>query len=150
MPDAATTVADLRDVVRQFVAERAWEVFHSPKNLAMSVAIEAAELMERFQWLEVAESRQVIADPQARAAIAEEIADVASYLLALCNVMHLDLSDTVQAKMAKNAAKYPVGAYRGRYGPEDQRAPLGTGGGEQGQPASGEGPAGLEAEGSPC
>lgn len=150
MSDASTTMAGLREVVRQFVAERGWEVFHSPKNLAMSLAIEAAELMEHFQWLDVAESRRLADDAAAKAAIAEEMADVASYLLALCNTLDLDLSEALRAKMAKNAQKYPVEQYRGRYGPTDRRAPAPSGGGEQGQPAPGDGPAGLEAEGSPC
>ena len=119
----------------------------TPKNLAMSLAIEAAELMEHFQWLEVEESRHVADAPAVRQAIGEEMADVASYLLAMCNVLQLDLSDAVRDKMAKNARKYPVEQFKGRYGPEDQRGPAGTGGGDQGQPAPGDGPAGLEAEG---
>lgn len=150
MPDTTTTIADLREVVWQFVAEREWGVFHSPKNLAMSLAIEAAELMEHFQWLDVAESRHAADAPATRQAIAEEMADVASYLLALCNVLQLDLSDAVQAKMAKNAQKYPVAQFKGRYGPEDTRGQARTGGGDQGQPALGDGPAGLEAEGKAC
>ena len=63
MDDDSTTLADLRGLVRRFVDERDWRQFHSPKNLSMSLAIEAAELMEHFQWIDIAESRRVAADP---------------------------------------------------------------------------------------
>ena len=116
--DAATTVAELRGMIARFVAERDWEQFHSPKNLAMSVAIEAAELMEHFQWIDVPESRQVAEDPQRLQAIGEELADVVSYALALANALDLDVSDAVGRKMVKNAAKYPAEQFRGKYGPK--------------------------------
>jgi dCTP diphosphatase len=108
MHDQQTTVAELRQWMTQFVAERHWEKFHSPKNLAMSIAIEAAELMEHFQWLEVSESRATQHDPAKLAAIGEELADVLSYTLALANSLQIDLSSTLAAKMVKNAIKYPV------------------------------------------
>ena len=72
--------------------ERDWRQFHSPKNLSMSLAIEAAELMEHFQWIDAAESRRVGDDPAKLAAVREEIADVLCYLLALANELDLDLS----------------------------------------------------------
>jgi NTP pyrophosphatase (non-canonical NTP hydrolase) len=121
MSDARTTVADLRELVRAFVAERDWQPFHSPKNLSMSLAIEAAELMEHFQWLTVEQSRSAIADDSKRSAVGEELADVICYALALVNVLELDLAATVREKMQKNAAKYPADEYRGRFGPEDQQ-----------------------------
>jgi NTP pyrophosphatase (non-canonical NTP hydrolase) len=94
--------------MREFVAARRWECFHSPKNLAMSLAIEAAELMEHFQWQDVQESRQVISDEAKLAAVGEELADVISYALALANVLELDVSETLHAKIAKNGIKYPL------------------------------------------
>jgi NTP pyrophosphatase (non-canonical NTP hydrolase) len=115
MSDADTTVQELRDAMREFVAERDWEQFHSPKNLAMSMAIEAAELMEHFQWQDTDASRHAAADPAAKQAIGEELADVLCYALSLSNALGVDLSDAVRAKMAKNARKYPVERYRGRY-----------------------------------
>ncbi len=107
MPDATTTIEELKEAVRRFVAQRRWEPYHSPKNLAMAVAVEAAELMEPFLWLDLDESRRLPADPAKRAALADEIADVAYVLLNLCQSLGIDLSDAFAAKMAKNAVKYP-------------------------------------------
>src|SRR5436189_6164805 len=105
MFDQTTTVADLREIVRRFVEERDWRQFHSPKNLSMSLAIEAAELMEHFQWIDVAASRRVKNDPDKRAAVGEELADVLCYALALANEMELDISEIIRAKMIKNGVK---------------------------------------------
>jgi NTP pyrophosphatase (non-canonical NTP hydrolase) len=118
--DSDTTVAELREIVRRFVQERDWGQFHSPKNLSMSLAIEAAELMEHFQWIDVAESKAATDDPQKLSAVAEELADVVCYALALANELNVDLASAVRDKMGKNAIKYPADEYRGRYGPEHQ------------------------------
>ena len=117
MSDASTTLADLRELVRRFVDERDWRQFHSPKNLSMSLAIEAAELMEHFQWIDIAESRRVADDAAKLAQVREEIADVLCYLLALANELDIDLATAVGDKMVKNAAKYPAELSRGRYDP---------------------------------
>ena len=117
--DHDTTIKSLRELIRRFVDERDWRQFHSPKNLSMSLAIEAAELMEHFQWIDIAESRATASDPQKLAAIREELADVLCYALALANELDIDVSQAVREKMVKNAAKYPAAEYRGRYGPED-------------------------------
>jgi len=122
--DERTTLGELRNIVRQFVDQRDWQQFHTPKNLAMALAIEAAELMEHFQWLTPQASRQVAEDPTRREAAGEELADVLCYTLAIAEELGLDLADAFQRKMVKNRAKYPVEEYRGRYGPED------AGGGE--------------------
>ena len=119
--DEKTTVAQLRATVQQFVDERDWNRFHSPKNLAMSAAIEAAELMEHFQWISMEDSRRTATDPDKLAQIGEELADVLCYCLALANQLELDISDTIARKMEKNALKYPAEEYRGRFGPEDER-----------------------------
>src|SRR5258706_10454812 len=97
--DASTTLAELRGLVREFVEERDWRQFHSPKNLSMSLAIEAAELMEHFQWIEAAESRHIGDDPTKLEEVRDEIADVMCYLLALANELKLDLSSAVRDKM---------------------------------------------------
>jgi NTP pyrophosphatase (non-canonical NTP hydrolase) len=117
MSDTATTVAELREAMRRFVAEREWEQFHSPKNLVMGLAVEAAELMEHFLWIDLDASREVARDPVQRSAVADEMADVACYLLALCNTLGIDLSEAVRSKLAKNAIKYPVEKCKGRYRP---------------------------------
>ncbi len=107
--DGHTTVSALRKLVDAFVGERDWHVYHAPKNLAMALAIEAAELMEHFQWSSVDATRQITPDSERGAAVAEELADVVCYALALANAMGIDVSRTVAAKMAHNARKYPPG-----------------------------------------
>jgi NTP pyrophosphatase (non-canonical NTP hydrolase) len=120
MSDSTTTVADLKRLVNDFVDRRDWHRFHAPKNLAMSLAIEAAELMEHFQWISAEQSRLAVNDADQLAAIGEELADVVCYALAMANELGLDLSTAVGRKIAKNEQKYPAEEYRGRYGPEDQ------------------------------
>ena len=115
MADERTTVAELREVVRQFVAERNWEPFHTPKNVSMGIAIEAAELMEHFLWIDGAASLEVALQPEKKAAIADEMADVAAYLLRLSDVLGIDLSEALRGKMVKNALKYPAEKYRGKF-----------------------------------
>ena len=114
-PDSNTTVAELRKLVADFVAERDWSQFHSPKNVSMALAIEAAELMEHFQWLTTDASRDLATEPEKLAEVAEELADVIGYSFALANELGLDISSDVRAKMVKNAQKYPAEKYRGRY-----------------------------------
>ncbi len=121
MRDEATTVAQLRQVVAEFVAARDWQQFHAPKNISMALAIEAAELMEHFQWISVDASREVAEQPDKLADVGEELADVLCYVLALANELDLDLTETLEAKMVKNERKYPADEYQGRYGPEDDR-----------------------------
>lgn len=119
MSDSTTTIAELRELVRAFVEERDWRQFHAPKNLAMSISIEAAELMEHFQWISVEDSRDVAHDPAKRAAAGEELADVIAYGFALANELGLDLADAIRDKMAKNVRKYPATEFRGRWGRDD-------------------------------
>jgi NTP pyrophosphatase (non-canonical NTP hydrolase) len=104
--DSTTTVADLKGVVQQFVDERNWRKFHNAKNLSMSLAIEAAELMEHFQWLTTDEV--VAGEQQDFTEIADELADVTCYALALANVLKIDLTKAVNSKMVKNRKKYPA------------------------------------------
>ena len=119
MSDQTTTVAALRDLMRGFVAERDWQQFHSPKNLAMAAGVEAAELMEHFLWIDNDESRRQMQDPAKLAPVADEIADVVGVCLALCNALGLDLSEVFADKMVRNAQKYPADRARGRYRLED-------------------------------
>ena len=115
MNDKSTTVFELRELVRKFVDDREWEKFHAPKNVSMAIAIEAAELMEHFQWLSVEESRSIDTDRAKLDAVGEELADIICYTLALANTLGLDVTETMHAKMKKNEVKYPVQKYRGKF-----------------------------------
>ena len=119
MPDTRTTVQELREAMARFVRERDWEQFHSPKNLVMGLSVEAAELTEHFLWIDNEASRGMAGDPAKMGEIADEMADVACYLLALSNSLGIDLSEAVRAKLVKNAVKYPVEKCRGKYRVED-------------------------------
>lgn len=115
--DQNTSVEALKEEMRQFVAERDWQQFHSPKNLSMSIAIEAAELMEHFQWLTQPQSREL--DGDSIKMVGEELADVLCYSLAMANQLELDITQTIRAKMEKNRSKYPADKFHGRYGQKD-------------------------------
>ena len=99
--------------LREFAQEREWEQFHSPKNLAIALAVEAAELLEPFQWLKEEESRQLVENPTDYALVKEEIADVMIYLLRLADQLDIDLESAVEEKIRKNAEKYPVALAKG-------------------------------------
>ena len=116
----ATTVAQMQAWVDSFARDRSWERYHTPKNLALSVAIEAAELLEHFQWSE-GPDRERLANREIpshgnksdtnnpnESEVAEELSDVLAYLLRLASVLDIDLATALQSKMRKNAIKYPV------------------------------------------
>jgi NTP pyrophosphatase (non-canonical NTP hydrolase) len=107
--DQLTTVADLRELVQSFVDERDWRQYHNPKNLALSIAIEAAEIMERFQWLSLEESASMIREPGELDLVRDELADVLIYCLALANRAEIDISSAVQSKLSRNQGRYPIG-----------------------------------------
>lgn len=111
--DTSTTVGELRERVMHFARERDWEQFHSPKNLSMALAAEAGELMEHFLWTESKASGDALADPKKREKIEEEIADVVIYALEFANIGRIDLAKAIEAKLAKNALKYPVEKAKG-------------------------------------
>ena len=115
MSDSTTTLKELIEVVAAFEAERDWRQFHSPKNLAMGLAIETGELLELFQWISEAESQAVTSDAEEMQKVREEVADVFCYLLNLVYVMEIDLSEAFIEKMKVNAKKYPADEYRGKY-----------------------------------
>ncbi len=107
----ATALDTLRDALRVFAGEREWEIFHSPKNLAMALSAEAGELIEVFQWLTEDESRHL--EPAALEAARDELADVLLYLVRLADTLGVDLFDAARRKLAANAKKYPVDKARG-------------------------------------
>jgi dCTP diphosphatase len=111
--DNQTTLQDVKDAMSRFAEERDWLQFHAPKNLAMGTAIEAAELMEHFQWLEVDASRKLLDDPVKREAIQEELADVLLFVVQFASVTGIDLAQAAADKLVKNAQKYPVDKARG-------------------------------------
>ncbi len=106
-----TELEKLRDQLRAFAAERDWEQFHSPKNLAMALSVEVAELLEHFQWLNEEQSRRL--QPDALAAVNEEAADILLYLIRLSDKLGIDLIAAANKKLALNARKYPVDKARG-------------------------------------
>lgn len=110
------SIAAIQAAVRQFRDAREWRQFHSPKNLSMSIAIEAAELMEHFQWL-TTEQATALSQPgsPARQAIAEELADVLIYCFSLADILECDVAEIIFDKLAKSAQKYPAEEYRGRF-----------------------------------
>ncbi|WP_018991558.1 nucleotide pyrophosphohydrolase [Aromatoleum toluclasticum] len=103
---------ELRDALRAFAAERDWERFHTPKNLAMALSGEAGEVIEHFQWLSGEDS--VALPEQTRGEVALELADVLLYLVRLADVLGVDLADAARTKMRINADRYPVDKARGR------------------------------------
>jgi dCTP diphosphatase len=106
-------VSAMLKLQRAFVHERKWKKFHTPKNLSMALAGEAAELMEIFQWLSGAESRNVMKNPAKAKAVSHELADVFYYLLRLADVLNVDLEKAFWDKMRHNQAKYPGKLARG-------------------------------------
>ncbi len=114
--DEQITLGALRLAVHQFVAERDWVRYHSPKNLAMSIAIEAAEMMEHFQWLSTEEAMERMCDAAARAEVADELADVLIYCLSFANSSGIDISQSIQQKLARNQVRFPVERVHGRLG----------------------------------
>ncbi|MDI1307975.1 MAG: nucleotide pyrophosphohydrolase [Methylotenera sp.] len=102
---------NLRDKIDQFVTERDWAQFHTPKNLAMAMIVEAAELVEQFQWDTPQESQQLT--PEKREAVSHELADTFVYLLRIAEVLKIDLIEAANAKIELNAKKYPVEKSRG-------------------------------------
>jgi NTP pyrophosphatase (non-canonical NTP hydrolase) len=106
-----TTLDELRDALRAFAAERDWDQFHSPKNLAMALTVEAAELLEVFQWITEEDSRRLGAT--AKDAASQEIGDVLLYLIRLGDALDIDPVAAARRKMIANAQKYPVEKARG-------------------------------------
>ena len=102
---------DILKKIRSFRDERDWMKFHDPKNLAVSIVIEAAELLEHFQWKDVEDVENYIKNN--RGEIADEIADVAMYLFELADNLEIDLIQAMEAKLKKNATKYPVEKAKG-------------------------------------
>lgn len=99
--------------IRVFCEERDWDQFHNPKDMALSLALEAAEVLEHFQWKSPEEMEKYVKTHKAE--IAEELVDTYYWVLRMCDRFHIDLPAAFDAKMKKNAVKYPAGKSKGRY-----------------------------------
>ncbi len=108
-----TSLPDLTAAVRAFAEERAWQPFHTPKNLAMALAGEVGELLAELQWLTPEESAAVMSDPEAGARVRAEVGDVMIYLVRLADVLGIDLVEAARVKLADSARRYPVDHARG-------------------------------------
>ena len=115
MSDKQTTIQEIRSLIDSFADERDWQQFHSPKNLSMSISIEAAELIELFQWLSLEDAKKVMESGKTRDNAIDEIADVLIYAFAFCIRNNIDISDAIRQKMKKNIKKYPKDKYKGRF-----------------------------------
>ncbi len=111
--DAVTPIGDLKAAIKAFYTARHWQPFFSPKNLAMSISIEAAELMELFQWVDNSDAAALAQAGAPRDRMAEELADVLIYCLTLASAFDLDISTIITRKLEANARKYPVPALPG-------------------------------------
>jgi dCTP diphosphatase len=112
--DRDTTLADLCQRVADFVAARDWQQFHTPRNLSVAIAVEAAELMEHFQWLAQEQALVAMEDEEKRAAVVDELADVLIYGLSLANALGVDVSTAVLDKLTRNERRFPVERWQGR------------------------------------
>ncbi len=104
---------ELIEALRAFAEEREWDQFHTPKNLAMALAVEASELVEIFQWLTPEESALIMENADEAAAVREELADVYAYLLRIADITGISLDEALESKMALNAKRYPTELARG-------------------------------------
>ena len=118
MPDETTTIARLKGCVRDFTDARDWEQYHSPRNVAMALSVEVAELLELFLWCADDGPQPPVASREPR--VTEEVADVAICLLNFCNRMDIDLSSAVLSKLAAAEERYPVELARGRLEKSDE------------------------------
>lgn len=114
LKDAETSIGNLRDVVRRFINNRDWEKYHNPKDIAESVCIEAAELLQLFQWVKPGESMEFKHDSSRMKRIEGELADVILYCLSMANTLEIDLTTAILNKVELNSEKYPVDLYKGK------------------------------------
>ncbi|MEV5430241.1 nucleotide pyrophosphohydrolase [Streptomyces sp. NPDC052701] len=106
--DGPPDLATLRRRLAEFAAARDWQPYHTPKNLAIALSVEASELVEIFQWLTPEESERVMADPGTAHRVTDEVADVLAYLLQLCEVLGVDPLAALDAKIERNERRFPA------------------------------------------
>lgn len=105
---AGERIDRLQRRLAEFAAARGWEPFHTPKNLAVALSVEASELVEIFQWLTPEQSAKVMEEPDTAHRVADEVADVLAYLLQFCEVLGVDVLDALAAKIERNELRFPV------------------------------------------
>ena len=115
MSDKEVTISSLKRRVYEFIAERDWTKYHTPRNLAESISIESAELIEIFQWLNEEEARELIKNKKKFHRIREELADILIYCISMANSTGIDISEAVLEKILTNNSKYPVDKVKGNY-----------------------------------
>jgi NTP pyrophosphatase (non-canonical NTP hydrolase) len=113
--DRSTPVEILKDAIRRFAAERQWQKYHNPKNLAISIGVESGELMQVFQWISPDTAKQIEKRSKRWEKVAEELSDVVIYCLMLAMALDIDITTAVLTKIERNAAKYPADEYKGEY-----------------------------------
>jgi NTP pyrophosphatase (non-canonical NTP hydrolase) len=118
----ASDIARLQEQILAFAAEREWQQFHDPKNLAMAVAVEAGELMDHFRWVRNDDAHRALDDARTRAGVEEEAADVMILLLEFAAVAKIDIKAAVERKLARNAERYPVALSKGNATKHDRLA----------------------------
>ncbi|MFC8593961.1 nucleotide pyrophosphohydrolase [Streptomyces atroolivaceus] len=114
-------VAQLQRRLAEFAASRAWEPYHTPKNLCAALSVEASELLEIFQWLTPEQSARVMEDPETAFRVTDEVADVLAYLLQFCEVLGIDVLAALAAKIDRNEQRFPApdrGESTGRHSSE--------------------------------
>jgi len=114
-------ISAIKNELRTFVSDREWEKYHTPKNLVSAFAVEAAELLEIFQWMSEDEQENLKEQPETLEHIKEEFADCMNYLLRFADVMNIDIEKTLWDKIEKNKQKYPVESSKGDYVKYDKR-----------------------------
>ena len=115
MDDKTTNIIDIKTRILNFIEERDWTKYHNPKDIAISISIEASELLELFQWTKEQDVKEITSNPQKRQKIADELADIIIYCLSLSNAIDIDVSQAISEKIDKNSAKYPVDKIKGDY-----------------------------------
>ncbi len=113
--DRKTSIYQVKQLIQDFVDERDWRKYHNPKDLAISIAIEAAELMELFQWVSEREVGTMLEDAERFTRLEEELADIIMLCFNLASVLNVDVAEAVTRKVEKNRAKYPVDLVKGNY-----------------------------------
>lgn len=113
--DNKTSIYEIKQLVENFISEREWEQFHSPKNLSMALAIEASELMDIFKWQTSEDAWELMKDAKVRQDVEDELADIMVYGLAFANRHNIDISSAIRSKMVKNGQKYPREEFKGKF-----------------------------------
>ena len=113
MEDNSTTIKELKDKVQRYCEERDWDQYHNPKELAIGVSTEAAELLEHFRFKSESQMNDMLQDASKREEISEEMADTLYFLVRLAQKYNIDLTNAFEKKMEKNERKYPIEKARG-------------------------------------